>query len=229
MNQTPHRKSLNGPGYLGLGFRLLTHRRLVWFVVIPVMINLAIFLGLTWYAVTQFTLAMNWVMGFIPDWLDFLLWIFWLLFALLLLVVYGYTFAMITTLIASPFYGILAEQAEYLLTGSKSDTPMTFKEMVAIGKRSLIRELQKMAYFLPRILVIMLVTLALSFTPGLNFLGPVVSFLWGSWSLSLQYVDYAADNHLVSFPVLRRQVSTKRMSSMSFGATTLVMTSIPLV
>ena len=215
--------------YLLSGFKLLPHPSLRWYVFGPLLINILIFIFLTGYLMGEFQQAINWIMGYVPAWLDFIRWIFWLLFGGIVLIVYGYTFAILATFIASPFYGLLSEQAEYLVSGEKRDEPLTFRLAWQIAKRSVWRELVKMGYFLPRIIGIFILSLALSFIPLVNFLGPLLTFLWGAWSLSLQYCDYAADNNQVSFPQLRQQASRQKATCFGFGGIVLLTTSIPVL
>lgn len=219
----------SGPGYLLQGLQLLTHPRLRWFVLGPLLINLLLFVGLSWLAFSQFGPWLDALMAKIPNWLDFLAWIFWLLFGGFLLLVYGYSFAILGNLLASPFYGPLSERVEQVLRGDGNGTPLSAKQLLALAANSVKRELIKLGYFLPRIVGVLLLTLALSFVPVLNLLGPAIAFLWGAWSLALQYLDYPADNHQVDFRQLRGLLGKKRLPSFSFGGSVLIATTIPVL
>ncbi len=219
----------SGPGYLLQGLKLLTHPQLRWFVLGPLLINLLLFVGLTWFAFAQFGQWMDMLMAKIPAWLDFLAWIFWVLFGGFLLLVYGYSFAILGNLLASPFYGPLSERVEEVLRGVPSGTQMSARQLMALAANSMKRELIKLGYFLPRIVGVLLLTLGLSFIPILNLLGPTIAFLWGAWSLALQYLDYPADNHQVDFRELREILGGKRFVSFSFGGSVLIATTIPVL
>ena len=221
-------KKLNGPGYLLAGLRLLTHKELRWFVLAPLLINLLLFVGLSILIVDQFSLLMDGLMNYLPGWLDFLTWIVWVLFAALLLIVYGYSFAIIGNLLASPFYGLLAEKVSTLESPIADTPPLTFKGMLAIAGRSIQRELKKLLYFLPRIIGVLLVTFGLSFIPPLNLLSPIIIFLWGAWSLALQYLDYGADNNSVEFARLKQAMKNRKFAAISFGGSALLATTIPV-
>lgn len=218
----------SGPGYLLQGLQLMTHPRLRWFVLGPLLINLLLFIGLSWLAVTQFGQLLDSLMARIPEALRFLAWIFWILFAAFLLLVYGYSFAIIGNLLASPFYGPLAERAEEVLSGRVNDTSMTTQQLLALAGRAMQRELIKMGYFLPRIVGVLLLTLVLSLIPVVNLIGPAIAFLWGAWSLALQHLDYPADNHQMDFRNLRETMAKRRLVSLSFGGSVLIATTIPL-
>lgn len=218
----------SGPGYLFQGLQLMTHPRLRWFVLGPLLINLLLFIFLSWLAVTQFEQLLDTLMAKIPDWLGFLAWIFWVLFVAFLLLVYGYSFAILGNLLASPFYGPLSERAEEVLSGRVSSAPMTMEQLLKLAGRSIKRELIKIGYFLPRIVGVILLTLVLSLIPVLNLVGPAIAFLWGAWSLALQYLDYPADNHQMDFRHLRETLGKSRLISLSFGGCVLIATTIPV-
>lgn len=219
----------SGPGYLLRGLSLLNHPRIRWLVLGPILINLVLFILLTWLAIDQFTGLLNWLMEKIPSWLNFIAWLFWILLGGFLLLMYGYTFAIIGNILASPFYGPLAERAEEIIAGVKPSNPMTKKEIFALAGRSVKRELIKLGYFLPRIISILMLTLILSFIPIINLLAPVIAFLWGAWSLALQYIDYPADNNQTEFSELRERLRERRLVSISFGGSVLIATTIPVL
>ena len=219
----------SGPGYLLRGLRLLNHPRIRWLVLGPILINLVLFILLTWLAIDQFTGLLNWLMEKIPSCLNFIAWLIWILLGGFLLLMYGYTFAIIGNILASPFYGPLAERAEEVIIGVKPSNPMTKKEILALAGRSVKRELIKLGYFLPRIIGILMLTLILSFIPIINSLAPVIAFLWGAWSLALQYIDYPADNNQTEFSELRERLRERRLVSISFGGSVLIATTIPVL
>ena len=219
----------SGPGYLFQGLRLLNHPKIRWLVIAPLLINLFLFIGLTWVAIEQFDTLLNGMVDKIPDWLSFLAWFFWILFGGFLLLVYGYSFSIIGNILASPFYGPLSERGEEVLTGNNLSSTKTGKQLLALAGRSVKRELIKLGYFLPRIIGVLLLTLALSFIPVVNLLGPAIAFFWGAWSLALQYLDYPADNNQVEFITLREELRNRRLISLSFGGSVLIATTIPIL
>lgn len=223
------RPTQTGPGYLLQGLSLLNHPKIRWFVMGPMVINALLFIALTWFAIEQFGTWLDALMAYIPSWLEFLTWFFWVIFAGLLFLIYGYSFAILGNILASPFYGPLAERTASLLTGNQQTASLNLKQILALAARSVKRELIKLGYFLPRIIGVLLLTLALSLIPVLNLIGPVIAFFWGAWSLALQYVDYPADNHQVSFDQLRETLSERKGASISFGGCVLIATTIPVL
>lgn len=76
---------------------------------------------------------------------------------------FGHLFSTITNLIATPFCGLLAEQLEGHLTGKLLADTGIFG-IVKDLPRVMAREWRKLAYYLPRALLL----LALYFIPGLG-------------------------------------------------------------
>jgi len=219
----------SGPDYLFQGLRLLNHPKIRWFVIGPLLINIVLFIGLTALAVEQFGTLLSWLTDKIPEWLSFVAWLFWILFGGFLLLVYGYCFSIFGNILASPFYGPLAERVEEVLTNNHRSSTKTGKQLLALAGRSVKREFIKLGYFLPRIIGVLLLTLTLSFIPVLNLLGPAIAFFWGAWSLALQYLDYPADNNQVGFAQLREELRSRRLVSLSFGGSVLIATAIPVL
>jgi CysZ protein len=225
----PHGVMAMAPTYLLRGFQLPTKPGVRGYVLVPLVINVLIFVAVTLTAFSQFRQLLDWLMGYLPEWLGVIAWLVWLAFALLLVVVYGYGFALIGNLIAAPFFGLLSERVQHLLTASAAQQPLTLKVAGEIAWRSFKRELRKLRYFLPRFLLVLAVCLVLSFVPVANLLVPVIGFLWGAWSLSLQYLDYPADNHQISFDALRGRLRERRWLALGFGGVVLLGSALPVI
>lgn len=214
-----------GAEYLLSGATLLLHRKLRIFVLVPIVVNAIIFVLMTAYLVAKFGQATMWITSFLPDWLNFLAWIITGVVAMFVMLAYGYSFSIITNIIAAPFYGVLAEKVEELITGE----PVDSEPLSQMIPRTLLRELGKLWYFISRGLLVMLVLLILSFIPLVNILCPVLAFLWASWTISVQYVDYSADNHKVAFKDIRPKMWHKKYSTHGLGMLGAIGSMIPVV
>ncbi|MBU3069749.1 sulfate transporter CysZ [Aestuariicella sp. G3-2] len=216
---------INGMTYLTRGAQLIVTPQLRLFVLVPLLINLVLFFAATYLLIQQFGVAMSWLLGSLPGWLDFLAWILWVIFAALVLVVYGYSFSMITNIIAAPFYGILAEKTEILVKGT-GPAPESLRHMIP---RTLGREMVKLWYFILRGLALLILMFVLSFIPLINVIVPVIGFLWGAWSMAIQYVDYPADNNQLTFKDTRNRLWNRKYSSFSLGGLVMLGTMVPLL
>ena len=217
------------PAVIFEGLKLLGHTDIRWLVIIPTLLNLILFSAATWLAAAWVSDWLNWLIASVPDWLEWLVWIIWLMFVLLALVIYSFTFTVFANLIGSPFYGIIAERVIALERGVTDKTPTSTKALLATAWGSFRRELQIIAYMLPRTLGIALLTVMISFVPIINILAPLIAASWAAWSLALQYMDYPGDSDELSFTQVRQRAGKQRLLSLSFGLSALVAAAIPLV
>lgn len=214
-----------GVFYFSEGLRLLWRPELRLYIAVPLIVNCILFIGLTGVFIHFYGGFIDFVMDIVPSWLAPLAWIVWILLGILLLIVYGYSFNMITNIIAAPFYGMLAAKAEELLTGkAPPDEPL--QKMIP---RTMLRELAKLFYFLSRGVVIVLLMILISTLPLINFLAPFIGIAWSAWSMSIQYSDFAADNNQLAFKPLRNCLWEKKYSCMGFGGFIMFCSITPIV
>lgn len=211
--------------YLGRGAHIITAPGLKRFIVVPLVANLLVFVLTTVALVHLFSDFLALMMDWLPGWLEFLAWVLWVIFAIAVLFVYGYSFNLITNLIAAPFYGVLAEKIEQHLTGA-APPPESWGELIP---RTLGRELIKLWYFITRGLLILVLIVFSWFIPGINLLVLLISGLWAAWCMSVQYVDYPADNHQTPFPALRKKLGRRPLTSYPFGALVMLGSIVPIV
>ena len=123
----------------------------------------------------------------------------------------------------------MAEKVAVELGYRNFDEPLTFKVLVRISVRALKRELTKLLYYLPRIVLIVLATFILSFIPILGILAPVLTFAWAAWSMAIQFIDYPADNDQISFRPMLSMMKEQRRQCLIFGSATTFLISIPII
>jgi CysZ protein len=211
------------------GLQILWRRDIRWLVIIPLLINIVLFASATGFAANW---LQNWITTIttsVPDWLQWLAWIIWFLFSILALAIYAFTFTILANLIGSPFYGVIAQRVIAAEVGDNQSNVSNESGLLSGAWNSLARELQLIGYFLPRTVVVGIVTLLLSVIPALNLLAPILAASWAAWCLCLQYLDYAADSENTTFADLRNKVSASRLSSMGFGFTAMIASAVPLL
>ncbi|OMH28133.1 sulfate transporter CysZ [Motiliproteus sp. MSK22-1] len=201
-----------GFGYLIRGFGLLTEPGLRSFVIVPLAINLVLFTLAIYLLMQQFSVLVEYCLSLMPDWLSFLDWFMWPVFAILVLISVYFSFSIVANFIAAPFNGLLAERVEQRLRGEIL-VDDGWKALLASVPRALHREMSKLLYQLPRFLILLLITLI----PVIGFIAPALWFLFGAWMMAIQYCDYPMDNNRVSFSDLRSNLKTRRLSSLGFG------------
>jgi CysZ protein len=217
---------LKGSEYLLEGLRLIRQPRLRVFVVMPLIINIVVF-GLIFYWVEG--IYADWVarlMSWLPHWLNFLSSLFWLVYGWFIVMLLVWGFSTVANFIGAPFYSYLSEQVERQLTGQKrAGDASSFKTLLLLIPKSLARELKKLMYYLPRALIL----LVLGFIPGLNLVATVAWFLFSAWMMTIQYMDYPADNRGESLDKLKATARAHRLTSLVFGSWVGVGMLIPVV
>jgi CysZ protein len=213
---------LAGAGYLLEGIRLIARPGLRRFVVVPLGINILIFVVAIYAGVRLLERQIIALESRLPAWLGWLDWILWPLFALVLLVVVFNGFALVANLLASPFNSLLAEKVERMLTDRPLDQGSSFATVLSELLPTLLDEMRKLLYAL----LLAIPFLLLLFIP---FVGQILWFLYIAWILTLQYADYPMGNHGLKFREMRRRLGQQRGLSLGFGASATLLSMIPLV
>ncbi|OEC35736.1 CysZ protein [Pseudomonas cuatrocienegasensis] len=214
---------LTGPQYLGEGLKLVLSPGLRLFVLLPLTINLVLFIGIISVAMQQFGGWVDTFMPTLPTWLAFLEYLLWPLFVVLVLLMVFFTFTLLATIIAAPFNGFLAEKVETVVRGEDVSPPFSWRELIAMVPRTLGREMRKLGYFLPRALGLLI----LSFIPVVNLIAAPLWVLFGIWMMAIQYIDYPADNNKMSWQDMLAWLREKRWQSLGFGGATYLALLVP--
>ena len=216
--------SNSGIDYLIDGFRLISKPGLKRFVIIPLAINILLFIGLFFvfrHYVSEFN---HWFEHYLPWWLHWLSTILWIAFFIGFFLIFIYTFVTLGTIVAAPFNSFLAEKVELYLTGNIPEQRTLFENIKDIP-RILGRQLAIIGYFVPRAILIVI----LFFIPIVQTIAPILWFLFNAWFMTLTYVDFPTDNHRISIRDVRERLKQKRFLSLVFGISILVVTMIPVV
>lgn len=218
---------LRGANFLLRGFAMLPEKGIRHFVLVPLLINVFIFTGAIWLLFDQMG---HWIDYFLSailpdwDWLQFIRYLLWPLMAILVLIVVYYSFSVVANIIAAPFNGILSEKVEQRLRGV-TVTDSGWKEIVALIPRTIVRELSKLLYYLPRLLLLLI----LAFIPVLGMVAPILLVLFGCWMMAIQYCDYPMDNNHISFRDMKDSLKQRRLTSVGFGGVISLGMMIPLL
>lgn len=219
------KNSRSGTQYFIEGFHLATRPGIRRFVILPLLANIIFLGGAFWWLFSQLNNWVNWVMEKIPSWLQWLDYLIWPLAVITILLLFTYLFSTLANIIAAPFNGWLSEVLESQLTGKPApDSGIT--GLIKDIPRILKRELVKLAYYLPRAILLLL----LYFIPVFGqTVAPVLWFVFSAWMLAIQYCDYPFDNRKVSFNDMKLSLRRNKMDNLQFGAWVSVLTMIPIV
>lgn len=217
-------KLIEGFGYLVKGAKLLTHPDLRLFVLLPLLVNIIMFvigLGLLIFFVSGW---LDDVVGWLPQWMSGITSVLWFLLAIFFGMAVFFSFNILTNFIAAPLNGLLAEKVQQHLTGQTLGET-NFVSLMASIPGSVGREVIKLTYYLPRILLL----LVLALIPVVNILVPWLWLLFGAWVMVIQYVDYAMDNNGVSFKVMKQRLSQQRLLHLGFGGGVSLLLMLPII
>ncbi|WP_367988410.1 sulfate transporter CysZ [Vibrio sp. NTOU-M3] len=223
MNTSVYRRS--GFGYFFQGIELALSPGIRRFVMMPLLTNIVLVGGALFYLFSHLNGWIEQLIGQIPEFLSWLSYVLWPLLVLTILATFSYFFSTLANFIAAPFNGLLAEKVEIKLTG-RSINDDGLLDTLKDTPRILGREWRKLVYVLPKAigLFILLLIPALGQT-----LGPFLWFAFTAWILAIQYCDYPFDNHKIGFNEMRNNLKQKQGKAYSFGALVSIFTTIPIL
>lgn len=218
--------SRSGFAYFSSGFSLIRTKGLKRFVLVPLTVNLLLFITAFYFLFTEIGVAIDWLMSLIPQWFGWvktaLEYLLWPIAVISVLLIFALIFGTLANWIAAPFNGILAEKVERHLTGQDLGDEGVLSLIKDIP-RTLGREFAKLAWYLPRAIGFLLIFL---FVP---IVGQVVWFMFSAWMQAIQYCDYPYDNHKVPFTTMRRHLGQHKGKAFSFGIMVNLCSLIPIV
>ena len=213
---------MNGSVYLGRGFKIIRQPDVRLYVAMPLLINILLFSMLIWFGYDQFSPLVDKAISLVPGFLDFLRWIIWLVISVFTTIVVFFTFTPIANIVAAPFNALLAEKIEARLTGKAINSNSNF---IKIARDSVLSQLRKLVYILLWSAALLLISLI----PVINFAAPFLWVIFGSWLLSLEYLDYPMGNHELDFKRQKQILAARKGLALGFGGSVMILTSIPLI
>jgi CysZ protein len=213
---------MKGAICLGRGYRLIWQPGVRLYVVMPLVINSVLFAGLIWFGYDQFSPLVDKLMSNIPFILGFLRGIIWLVISTFTAIFVFFTFTPIANIVAAPFNALLSEKIETRLSGKEISSNTSFIKLV---RTSVLSQLGKLVYILFWSAALLLI----SFIPLINFAAPFLWVIFGSWMMSLEYLDYPMGNHELDFKQEKQILAARKGLALGYGSSVMVLTSIPLL
>ncbi len=204
------------------GLKLLSHPGLKRYLAVPILVNILVFSFVAWLGIGQFERLFD---RFLPEssWLHYFRWILWPIFIFAFLLIIFYTFTVIANLLAAPFNGILAAEAEKRLTGiAPPEAPGNIASEII---PSIASELRKLAYFLIRAIPLLLLFLI----PVVQIAAPFLWMAFSAWFLAIEYMDYPMGNHGLRFKQQFSKLRRMRYTALGFGAGVTLMMMVPVL
>jgi len=189
-------------------------------VLIPLLINVVLFVALAWLGSHYFDVFLNQWLPADAGW-AWLRPLLWLLAVMMFLVMGFFSFTIVGNLIASPFNALLAARTELLMTGEASERLSQLFAVVA--KEAIGSELFKLRYLIVRLIPLLILTLITSWIPMINLFVSSLWLVFGAWFLVIEYADYPMANNQLNAKEQLNKLKSKRLRSLSFGAGTSVL------
>ena len=216
---------LKGIGYFFRGMTMLLKPGLRRFVIIPLLVNIAVFALIAGSVYQLISGSYIDIMGEMTGTLSFLTWIITPITLVVGTLLSGYLSIFIVLFLTSPFHGLLAEKVEEQVTGETIQNESSAVQIALSVPRGFLRELQKLTHYLPMTLLVAII----SVMPGLNFAAPFLWIILGAWMMSLQFIDYPMDNHRLPLSEVREACSARRGTSIGFGVVVAFASGIPIL
>ncbi|MBF0217987.1 MAG: sulfate transporter CysZ [Gammaproteobacteria bacterium] len=215
-----------GAGYFAQGVGLLRQPKLRNYLIMPLIINVLLFVVASWLLIEQSEPLLRWLQDLLPTWLEWLgSLISFILMALLTLLALLLV-SLLAGLVAAPFNALLAEAVERYCDGDAyQSSEMSLTQILKSTPHLLTEELRKLRYALFWAIPLFII----SWIPLLNLAAPFLWFLYGAWMLARSYLAYALDNHNIPFNEQHRSFASRRPLLLGFGSLTLLMTMVPLL
>lgn len=203
------------------GFGLLFKPGVKRFVLIPLIINIALFSLAAKILSNQLD---TWLEKLLPGWLNWLEWLIWPLFTIAMFLIVFYTFTVIANLIAAPFNSLLSARVEAMLSGKKPEDVNSDK-FIKLIMRTLKSEIQKILYAIKWFIPLIIITVI----PAINVVAPFLWIIFAAWFFALEYSDYPLANRGQFFDEVKSYNKNNRMRTLGLGSAVFIMTSIPVI
>jgi CysZ protein len=207
---------IQGFNFFAQGARTTMRKDVRPFVFLPAIVSLAIIAGGLTLGFSYINDLSNYLISSLPGWMSFLEWILQPLLYLLGLLVGAWSFGFLATIIGSPFLGDLA-----LKVDNMPDPQIAWYKQImpALG-----RELRKLRYHIPRLLLLLL----LSVIPVVNTLAPFLWVAFGAWLMAVQFCDYTNENRQLPFEATLVTLQANKAKALGFGACVTLAMAVPL-
>lgn len=197
------------------GIKLIGHKQLRKFILIPILINLILYSIVFGFGYSYIS---DLIIQFIPGWLSWLEWLIWPIFFLSFSAIGFFTFTLLANLIAAPFYSQLSAKTVDIISGQ------THKIENLPINQVVFSEAKRVVYLMSR----MLPLLILSLIPGVNLIAPFLWLLFGAWGMGLEFMAYPMENKGLLFKEQKNVAKGRRIGVLSFGGLVVTGLTIPI-
>lgn len=201
--------------------------RLILYILIPFVINVAVFTGAVWFGLDFFAST---VAGYIPQgdawYWAILSWLLWVVAVLLTAVLVFFSFTVVGNLLASPFNELLSERTEEVLTSRVTDRPFSLKHFATDSMKTVLMEGKKLLVFVAAMVLI----LPLNLIPGFgNALYTLLAVSLTLYFLCFEYLSFIMVRKQQFFRAQQRYILTRKFLMLGFGCGVMALLAIPFM
>lgn len=206
-----------GAGYLGQGFGFVfsSHPSLLKFCLLPLLINLLVFVGVGIGLYFYYGDIVAWIWARPDSWLMRILWYLLYVFIFLLVLLLSYlTFFVLQAILSAPFNDVLSERTEQLAFGNEPPPFSVGLLLKGLGK-TIGHETAKMGLYLAVMVPLLLLSVLFA------VLSPVVSvigFYFTAIFFAYDFMDFSMGRRLWSFSRKWNALKQNRALTLGFGA-----------
>ncbi|PLX39967.1 MAG: hypothetical protein C0609_12790, partial [Deltaproteobacteria bacterium] len=209
------------------GMKMMAKTPSLWpWVAIPIILNTLLYAGFAWIYKNNLE---RWLDNFINTsdgfWSKLFYYVLASLLAVVLVVVVGYTFTMVGSLLFSPFNDVISEKVEKLYSGVDLTEPFSLSRTLSGAAIAFVAALKRIILYLLVFGIVVVIGLLPPFgTTFAAIVGPPVTFFFFAW----EFFDYPMDRHRFRFADKRRGAFSNLWAFLGFGAGTTLLLMIPL-
>ncbi len=215
---------IKGALFFWRGFGLIRKKGIRTWAQLPILLTLLVYGLGVWGGVTFLRPLVDEAENWLPSWLSLAASLVWVLFGVSVLLLFGFGFVVVSSLLASPFNGPLAEAVERHVTGRRPPD-ISWGRLLLRIPLILWEETKKLLYYL----VWSVPFLLLFVIPVTLPIAPILWFLFTAWMFALEFSDYPMDNNELLFREMRARLKTRRFLALGFGAMAALVSTVPVL
>ena len=210
-------RMFRGAGYLGQGFGFVfsRHPELLKLCLLPLLINLLVFVGVGVGLYFYYGDIVNWIWARPDSWLMRILWYLRYVFIFMLVLLLSYVmFFVVQAILSAPFNDLLSERTEQLAYGTKPPPFSVGYVLKSLGK-TVAHEVAKMGIYVAVMAPILLLSVVVTL---LSPVFAVIGFYFTAVFFAYDFIDFSMARRLWSFSRKWGALKQNRALTLGFGA-----------
>ncbi len=215
---------VKGAFYFWRGLLLIRKKGIRAWAALPILLTLLVYGLGVWAGIVSLEPLVDRAEDWLPTWLSAATYLLWILFAASFLLLFGFGFVVLSSLLASPFNGPLAEAVEHIVSGHRPPE-LSWGRFLLRTPRILWEETKKVLYYVAWAVPFLILFVIPVTIPAAPFLW----FLFTAWMFAVEFSDYPMDNNELLFREMRARLKSRRLLALGFGAMAALVSTVPVL